>query len=492
MKPTILFLTLLFGVQVMGHAQVDSFEEYVREQRRAQEEFVRAERENFENYRDSLNRQFAEYLAKEWKDFNLQKAGPLLKDPIRKPPVFEGEAPRPTEIPQREPVAPIEPAPSRRPRPIEVPQPVAPAPAPRELYPLKSVFFGTRVGLKRLSAPAVRLAGSGEREVADYWMGLAEAPGSGEWANEVLRLRRDLQLNDWGMVQLAGHLFSAWFPQGNENERVVFSVFILNQLGYRAKIGRSGGELLPLMAFRQMVHNTVYVTNGLENGVKYTVVHPAHKALLTVQICPMDYAGATNSIDMSLGQMPRLAVDVRTRTLQGMSVRYNQNATDFCATYPCVDFSVYAEAALDETLRQSLEGCFVPMIENKSQEEAINVLLHFVQRAFQYKTDPEQFGYEKWFFAEEIVPSAFSDCEDRSILFAQLVRRFLRMPVVLVYYPGQHLATAVRFDDPSTPGDYFTVNGEKYLVCDPTYVNADLGMSMPQFRNVAAEILLLK
>ncbi|MDR1757070.1 MAG: hypothetical protein LBR65_08990 [Culturomica sp.] len=38
----------------------------------------------------------------------------------------------------------------------------------------------------------------------------------------------------------------------------------------------------------------------------------------------------------------------------------------------------------------------------------------------------------------------------------------------------------------------FTVNGEKYLICDPTYINANLGMSMPQFRNTSAEILPLK
>ncbi len=30
--------------------------------------------------------------------------------------------------------------------------------------------------------------------------------------------------------------------------------------------GRSGGELLPLMAFRQMAYNTVYVTKGLIRG----------------------------------------------------------------------------------------------------------------------------------------------------------------------------------------------------------------------------------
>ncbi|MDR3296686.1 MAG: hypothetical protein LBS94_00425, partial [Prevotellaceae bacterium] len=100
----------------------------------------------------------------------------------------------------------------------------------------------------------------------------------------------------------------------------------------------------------------------------------------------------------------------------------------------------------------------------------------------------EQFGYEKWNFAEETIASDYSDCDDRAILFAQLVRRLLGMPVVLVYYPGVHLAAAVHFDNPAASGDYILVDSKKYLICDPTYSNADIGMAMPQLRETAVEV----
>ena len=66
------------------------------------------------------------------------------------------------------------------------------------------------------------------------------------------------------------------------------------------------------------------------------------------------------------------------------------------------------------------------------------------------------------------------------------------MEVVLVYYPGRHLATAVRFDNPDTTGDYLNVDGKKFLICDPTYIGATLGMGMPQLRQVPIEVIRLK
>ena len=56
--------------------------------------------------------------------------------------------------------------------------------------------------------------------------------------------------------------------------------------------------------------------------------------------------------------------------------------------------------------------------------------------------------------------------------------------MVLIYYPG-HLATAVKFNE-NVSGDYLVVDGKKYVVCDPTYVNARVGMTMPKMDNSTA------
>ena len=83
-------------------------------------------------------------------------------------------------------------------------------------------------------------------------------------------------------------------------------------------------------------------------------------------------------------------------------------------------------------------------------------------------------------FPEETLYYPYSDCEDRSILFAWLVHNLLGMDVVGLDYPG-HVATAVRFKG-KVAGDAVMYNGKRYMVTDPTYINASAGMTMPNFK----------
>jgi hypothetical protein len=117
----------------------------------------------------------------------------------------------------------------------------------------------------------------------------------------------------------------------------------------------------------------------------------------------------------------------------------------------------------------------------------VNFLLRFVQTAFEYKTDEEQFGREKPFFPDETIYYPYSDCEDRAILFSYLVRSLLHLDVVGLYYPN-HIATAVRFSK-KNDGDAIEYQGKLLTICDPTYMNADIGMCMPQFKNVQPKVI---
>ena len=115
------------------------------------------------------------------------------------------------------------------------------------------------------------------------------------------------------------------------------------------------------------------------------------------------------------------------------------------------------------------------------------MLINFVQTAFEYATDDEQFGYERPLFGDEIFYYPYSDCEDRSILFSILMRDLLGLDVVLLHFPG-HLATAVKFNE-DISGFYLMIDNEKYLICDPTYINAPVGDCMPDYQNSSVTIV---
>lgn len=146
----------------------------------------------------------------------------------------------------------------------------------------------------------------------------------------------------------------------------------------------------------------------------------------------------------------------------------------------------YAAASLSPAVKQALYPSLKRQIKGKATTEAANLLLNFVQTAFDYQTDGEQFGAERTLFADESLYYPYCDCEDRSILYANLVHDLLGLDVVLLHYPG-HLATAVRFPD-ELPGNYVLLEGIRYLVCDPTYIGADIGMAMPKYRNSKVEV----
>lgn len=488
-----LAVTLVFAT---GYAQVESssgkrdFERYTQEQEEAFNAYLKMEEEKFKNYNDSINREFGIYLAEIWKEFDLEWKEPLIKYPVPFT-VYNPDKPHPK--PSKLPVT----------REVELLKNLFPHVEPDILLPpklptniptnqLEKSFYGVTITFNKPAFTMPRLTGITEKEIAAYWMALAKLPYE-NWTTRIMQWKSGLKLNDWGLYLLINEAFAAYAPDRTENEQVIFTVFTLNQLGYRAKIGRLQQELLPLIAFGCSVANTSAFTYG---NTVYSVVNKKHTPLSSVQSCRMEYGGATRTLDMSVHSSPILTSSVMVKTVKdkkrSYELHFNKNLVDWYATYPCVDFVIYAKAALDENFLRSIRQQIEPIIEGLSQGQAVNELLHFVQFAFNYMTDEKQFGYERWFFAEETVASDYSDCEDRAILFTQLVRTLLDMPVVLLSYPGKHLATAVKFDDPQIKGDYIEVDGQKYLLCDPTYIGADLGMGMPDLRDIPIEVIKLE
>ena len=170
------------------------------------------------------------------------------------------------------------------------------------------------------------------------------------------------------------------------------------------------------------------------------------------------------------------------------AITVNRNLIDFYDDYPQSNaWNIYAQTSLSAFAKEQLYPVLRRAIADKEKTVAANILIDFVQTAFEYKTDDEQFGDERPLFADETLYYPYSDCEDRAILYSILVRDLLGLDVVLLHYPN-HLATAVYFAD-DVAGDYLMLNGRKYIVCDPTYIGASIGNAMPQFKRTASKIV---
>lgn len=169
---------------------------------------------------------------------------------------------------------------------------------------------------------------------------------------------------------------------------------------------------------------------------------------------------------------------------------YNTYPTSMLDNNIMTRWAMYANTPLAKDVKEQLYPQLKPLISGKSQLKAVNILLNWVQTGFEYEYDDKVWGGDRAFFAEESLNYPYCDCEDRSILFTRLVRDLIGLKCILVFYPG-HLAAAVCFTE-AVNGDYIQLNGQKYIITDPTYIGATVGMTMPKMNNQSAKIILLE
>lgn len=434
---------------------------------------------------------------------NTPKAEPAKPQatPVKPQPVAPKAEPTTPAKPQAIPDKPQPVAPKAEPTTPAKPQttPVKPQPKPKakpamqsslqkEFYPSVAInYCNTKLYIDASMKGVINITSSQECAVADGYEALCRSNYKPLIAN-CQQAQKDFRLNDWGVFLFVKTAAEALC--NDENSCIVMQQFLLNELGYRAKMARRGdrNQLLLFVATDCMVYGHPYFT---KEGLNYYNINGTEAC--TFYMCNQDSKKAKTPVAMRLNNVPALNSGVvsRQRTNKAgnvsVSVNVSKSLMDFYASMPQCDYGVYAKAPVAGSLAQEVLGTLRPLVQGKSEVDAANLLLNFVQTGFKYATDEEQFGFEKPFFVEELFYYPACDCEDRSVLFGWLVRELLGLDVVYLDYPN-HIATAVQFKG-DVKGDFLTVDGKRYTVCDPTYIGASIGMTMPNLRSAGVSIL---
>lgn len=418
--------------------------------------------------------------------------------------IEEKAADKPTAQPEKKPVvevveaepeaerAPVVEA-DRRPEPAAEPRlPVSSTPT-SPLYRGESgrskiVYGGLAFYLNNSLNRKCSLNGLNENAIADAYEALCNSDYKPLLA-DCAQIRKDLRLNDWGVFTLVRQVADTYC--GTANESIVMQQFLLNEMGYKARMARKATEdkMMLFVATDCSIYAHPYITL---NGQNYYNLS-GNNEQCQFYMCQKDSPKAKNSVGMQLKEAPLFPGTVVSSTHQAkgsaarVTVDVPKALMDFYKDYPQCDYSVYFNAPVNAAMENRILSSLAPLVQGRNEADAANILINFVQTAFQYQTDGQQFGYEKPFFVEELFYYPYSDCEDRAMLFSYLVRKLLGLDVVLLDYP-EHIATAVRFNG-NVSGDYLMVNGRKYIVCDPTYIGASIGMTMPRYKTVSAKVL---
>ena len=333
--------------------------------------------------------------------------------------------------------------------------------------------------------------------LANAWEQLA-----GSEYNNVIRdcleLRIRHKLCDWAYLLMLQVLSDSFLGQ-DTNESTLLCAYLYCQSGYQMRLGLGNNRLYLLVASKHQIYESAYWE------IDDMFYYPFNCQEQSLEICGASFPNE-QPLSLLVNESP-LLVEIPSdgRVLQSeyyksmkVKISSDENLVSFFSTYPtsmlgdnfCTRWSFYANTPMSERMKKQLYPSLQTAIKGKSQHEAANMLLNFVQTAFVYEYDDKVWGGDRAFFAEESLYYPYCDCEDRSILFSRLVRDLLGLKVLLVYYPG-HLATAVHFTQPVT-GDYIMLNNQKYVVCDPTYIGAPVGATMPEMDNGNAKVILLE
>ncbi len=463
------------------------------------EAFRRLAIQEYNDFRDKANAEYAQYMRDAWAWYRGEKPMlvPTIEEPVVPPVVLPEE--------DREKTPDVHPMPFDEiipyPDPAPVPQPISPIEDKPLLVEqlLYFIFYGTPCKVRFDVSGRFILEDIHENDIADMWEYMAM--NYDNLLYDCLDLRSCMQLCDWGYVKLAQAVAETVYGPEYPNETILMQAFVLIQSGFKIHIARSdSGSLHMLLAADCDMYNYPYWEL---NGEHYYLLEHSDVDGLYVftQTFPEE-----KPMRLLIAQEHRFFNKLSSeRTLQAeqfpaasASVVSNENLMDFYNGYPAsyanndplTKWRFYAQVPLSQVAKERLYPALRRAISDKSERDAANILINFVQTAFVYEFDEKVWGYDRAFFADETLYYPYSDCEDRSILFSRLIRDLLGLDVVLVYYPG-HLATAVRFNE-NIPGDYISVNGAHYLICDPTYIYAQIGMTMPDMDNKTAKLIILE
>lgn len=477
-----------------------TFEEFKKQRSQEYKQYVENEtkkmqelRDRYDAYVKAREQEFADYISKEWESYEAFKGRPVPVEP--KPQVIPTYTPPPQRT--EEPATKIPVKVKEIPRPVEQPaariNPVIEKIPPVDYLKsdLEFSFYGSKIMLdydKALVIPPPSPVS--EDGIGLYWTKACKANFNG-LINQMLQYKSMLGLNDWGYYQLVRET-SNKISMPDPNARNLLTWFLLTRSGYRAKISFAENKTSVIIPSNQTIYGRDYLTIS---QVNYYFVDPI--ASNVIQTYARDYPDATRVFDFTIDRALNLGESPLVKNLSftyndqphQVKVTINQNVINFYKDYPLVDMNVYFDAAPERLAAESIGEALLPVLTPMTEVDKVNCLLRFVQTAFPYKVDQEQFGREKYFFAEELFFYPYSDCEDRSVLFSYLVSELLGMKVIGLGFDG-HVATAVHFSDKAgVNGAYFTFRNEKFIIADPTFINAPAGLAMPQYSASQAEII---
>lgn len=507
MKSALILLLLTTAIAAPSYGQ--SQKTAKKTQREQYEEELRKQREEFKSFNDSTvkvyddfrmraNKEYADFVEKTWEIFQFGEPEPYPEIEEVAPLYIEDDDTPTASVCYNEDGVKLLPGFQFEPQ----PKPISPISAFdwKDQGEVHFKFYGTDCTVRFDDKQKIELPDLERKTIANAWRTFSEAKYNNT-INDCLKIRRDLNLNDWAYLQFLQAFTD--IAMSDENAARLFMSFLYTQSGYQSRLIKTR-EAEPKLS---MLYGSKYILYGKKaykegDEFFYTLNNDVNQVEFLNLAFPQEQAMA-----MSIENLPKLKSHksesriIRSKRYPNIEVEVSvdENLISFYNDYPSwgkegdilTKWEAYALTPIDKKVQHQLYPQLLANIDTVNKRLGVEQLLNFVQTGFVYEYDEKVWGKDRAFFAEETLYYPYCDCEDRAILFSHLVRDLLGLDVALVYYPG-HLATAVNINDPEQYGDYIKLRGKKFYICDPTIIAGPAGRSMSSVDKNRIQAVVLK
>jgi len=350
-------------------------------------------------------------------------------------------------------------------------------------------FYGQPININYdLLLSLSKISSVSEDSISEFWKSFSRS-NTNVLVDQLMDYRDLLGLGDWGYFGLVKATSNYVFANNPLNaDLLTWALMIRSGFDVRLAFNQSCTTVL----FPS--ENTIYSKQFVIIGQKRFYLDREMKSQLLVA-CQNPFPENVRMLDLTFHKSLNFNGRLTFRKFSYLwnnknyefTLHFNPEVIRFYNDYPGTDPVIYFGAPVTSTLKEDLLGQFFPLLSKMDKAEAVSFLQMFVQKKIAYTSINNKTEDVDSRFPEEVIASESGDDRSKSILFSWLIRILVKVPTVGVQFLGFY-STAVSFDKP-LDGDYYYFNNEKYYITDPTFLNAPIGISMPEFTGLTPQLI---
>jgi hypothetical protein len=293
-----------------------------------------------------------------------------------------------------------------------------------------------------------------------------------------------LQMDDIAYLLMLNKVTNTILKEGSDDCKTLFKYTILHKKGFDVFVGYTQSTITLYGRTNMMIDNCLFIERG--NKKYFDLSFNQHADPHAEHLFVMRHQGKALPLVMNMITPPAFGAKQTKKVmpfeydgfLYFFTSKINQSLVEYYKELPTINISnVYLNYGLSSAATASLIQEMKKATSSMSTTEGVNFLLRFVQTTFEYKKDELVYGQEKFSFPEETLTNAYSDCEDKAMLFAVLVNKVYGLKSVALYYKdADHINIAIESWKQNIKGN-FVFNDHNYVICEPTGKGFNIGES---------------